>query len=150
MPCLNSWNRETAEVDQCFIVQSLSYVRPFVNPWTAARQASLYFTYLLALAQTHVHWVSDAIQPTYHLSSPSPALKLSQYHGLCQWVSSSYWVAKVLALQFHQESFQWIFRVDFLLDWLVWSPFCQESSAASQVKIINSLVLSLLCPQTFG
>ena len=106
--------------------------------------------YLSELAQTHVHWVNDAIQPTYHLSSPLPALKLSQYHGLCQWVSSSHWVVKVLALQFHQESFQWIFRVDFLLDWLVWSPCCQESSAASQVKIINSLVLSLLCPQTFG
>ena len=39
--------------------------------------------------QTHVHWVSDAIQPSDPLSSPSPpALNLSQNQGLCQGVSS--------------------------------------------------------------
>ena len=41
------------------------------------------------LAQTHVHWVSDAIQPSHPLSSPSPpAFNLSQHPGLFQWVSS--------------------------------------------------------------
>ena len=40
--------------------------------------------------QTHVRWVSDAIQPSHPLSSPSPpALNLSQHQGLFQWVSSS-------------------------------------------------------------
>ena len=48
--------------------------------------------------QTHVHWVSDAIQPSYPLSSPSPpALNLSQHQGLFKWVSSSHQVAKVSA-----------------------------------------------------
>ena len=37
---------------------------------------------LLKLAQTHVHWVGDAIQPSHPLSSPSPAFNLSQHHGL--------------------------------------------------------------------
>ena len=47
--------------------------------------------------QTHVHWVSDAIQPSYLLSSPSPpAFNLSQQQGLFKWVSSSHEVAKVL------------------------------------------------------
>ena len=42
------------------------------------------------LAQTHVHWGDDAIQPSYPLSSPSPpALNLSQHQGLFQWVSSA-------------------------------------------------------------
>ena len=46
--------------------------------------------------QTHVHWVGDAIQPSYPLSSPSPpAFNLSQHQGLFQWVSSSHQVAKV-------------------------------------------------------
>ena len=46
------------------------------------------------LAQTHVHWVGDAIQPSHPLSSPSPpALNLSQHRGLFQWVSSSHQVA---------------------------------------------------------
>ena len=51
------------------------------------------------LAQTHVHWIGDAIQPSHPLSSPSPALNLSQHQGLFKWVSSSHQVAKVLELQ---------------------------------------------------
>ena len=67
------------------------------------------------LTQTHVHRVSEAIQPSQPLSSPSPpALNLSQHHGLFQWVSSSYQVAKVLEFQLQHQSFQWIFRTDFL------------------------------------
>ena len=65
------------------------------------------------LAQTHVHRVSDAIQPFHPLSLHSPsAFNLSQSQGLYQWVSSSHQMAKVLKLQ--HQSFQWIFRTDFL------------------------------------
>ena len=68
---------------------------------------------LLKVTQTHVHQVGDAVQPSYSLSSPPPpAFNLSQHQGLCQWVSSSHQVAKVLELQ--HQSFQWIFRTDFL------------------------------------
>ena len=52
--------------------------------------------YLPEFAQTHVHWVSDAIQPSHPLSPPSPpALNLFQYQGLSQQVISSHQVAKV-------------------------------------------------------
>ena len=52
------------------------------------------------LAQTHVHWVSDAIQPSHPLSSPSPpSFNHSQHQGLFKWVSSLYKVVKVLELQ---------------------------------------------------
>ena len=55
---------------------------------------------LLEFAQTHVHWVSDAIQLSHPLSSPSPlAFNLSQHRGLFQWLSSSPQVAKVLEFQ---------------------------------------------------
>ena len=71
--------------------------------------------HLLELAQTHVHWVGGAIQPSHPLSSPSPpALNLSQHQGLFQWVSSSNQVAKVLGLQLQCQPFQWILTVDFL------------------------------------
>ena len=43
-----------------------------------------------------------------------PAFNLSQHQGLSQWVSSSYEVAKVLEFQLQHQSFQWIFRTDFL------------------------------------
>ena len=52
---------------------------------------------LLELAQTHAHWVGDAIQPSHPLSSPSPpAFSLSQHQGLFQWVGSVHQVAKIL------------------------------------------------------
>ena len=67
------------------------------------------------LAQTHVHRVSDAIQSSHPLSFPfPPAFNLSQHQGLFQWVSSSHQVAKVLELQLQHQSFQWIYRTDFL------------------------------------
>ena len=103
----------------------------------------------LEFTQTLVHWVGDAIQPSCPLSSPSPpAFNLSQHQGLFQWVSSSRQVAKLLDLQLQHQPFPWIFRTDFLQDWLLWSPCnprdSQESSPTSQFKSINSLVLSFL------
>ena len=69
--------------------------------------------YLLEFAQTHVLWVSDAIQPSHLLLplSPPPST-FSHYQGLFHWVGFSHYVAKVLELQ--HQSFQWIFRIDFL------------------------------------
>ena len=100
-----------------FVVQLLRGVWLFVTPWTAACHASLVYHNLPEFAQTHVQWVSDAIQPSHHpLSPPSlPALSLSQHQGLSQWINSSHQVAKVLELQLQHQSFHWISRVDFLL-----------------------------------
>ena len=73
--------------------------------------------YLPELAQTHVHRVGEASQSSHLLSSPSPpAFNLSQYQGLFQWVSSSHQVAEVLEFHLQHQSFQWIFKVDFLND----------------------------------
>ena len=84
---------------------------------------------LLEFAQIHVHWVGDAIQPSHPLLPPSPpALSLSQHQGLSQWVSCLHQVAKVLELQLQHQSFQWVFRVDFLWEWLVWSPYSPRDS----------------------
>ena len=59
---------------------------------------------LPGFTQTHVHWVSDAIQPSLPLSSPSlPAFNLSQHQDLFKWVSSSHQVAKVLEFQLHSD-----------------------------------------------
>ena len=70
---------------------------------------------LSEFTQTHVHWVGDAIQPSYPLSSPSPpALHLSQHQGLFQWVNSSHEVAKVLEFQLQHQYFQWTPRTDLL------------------------------------
>ena len=77
---------------------------------------------LREFTQTHVQWVSDAIQPFHPLSSPSPpTFNLSKHQGLFQWVntlhevaSSSHHVAKVLEFQLQHQSFQWTLRTDLL------------------------------------
>ena len=81
------------------VAESLSCVQFFSMPWTAAHQASLSITISL-FSRTHVHWVSDAIQPSHPQSLPSPlVLNFSQLQILFQWVSSSHQVAEVLELQ---------------------------------------------------
>ena len=71
--------------------------------------------YLPESAQTHVHWVNDAIPPSHPLPPPSPpAPSLSQYLDLFQWVDSWHQVAKVLELPLQHPSFRWRFRVDWL------------------------------------
>ena len=103
--------------------------------------------------QTHLHWISDAIQTSHPLLSiSSPTFNVSQHQSPFQWVSSSHWVAKVLEFQLQHQSFQWIFRNDFLQDRLVGSPCSprdsQESSPTPQFKSINSLALSFLYSPT--
>ena len=70
--------------------------------------------HLLEPAQTHIHWVGDAIQPSCPVLSPSPpTFSLSQHQGLYQWVGSSHQVSQVLELQPQHQSLQWIFRIDY-------------------------------------
>ena len=93
------------------------------------------------------------MQPSHPLSSPSPpALSLSQYQGLFQWVSSSHEVAKVLEFQLQHQSHQWTSRTDLLQNELVGSPCSprdsQESSPTPQLKSIGSSVLSFLYSPT--
>ena len=132
-------------------VQSLSRVW-LCDPMDCSMPGLPVHHQLLESTQTHVHRVGDAIQPPHPLLSPSPALNLSQHQGLFQWVSSSLQVAKVLEFQLQHQSFQRIFRTDFLWDWLLWSPCsprdCQESSPIPQLKSINSSELSFLYNST--
>ena len=83
----------------------LSRIQLFATPWTAAHQASLSVTNSRKLLKL-IHCVSDAIQPSHPMLSPSPpAFSLSQHQGLFQWVSSSHQVAKVLEFQLQHQSF---------------------------------------------
>ena len=74
---------------------------------------------LLELPQTHIHRVSDAIQPSHPLSSPSsPALNLSQHQGLSQGVSSSHQVAKDWSFSFSiSPSNEYSGLISFRIDW---------------------------------
>ena len=89
------------------------------NPMDCSTPGFPVLSYLLELAQTHVHLVGDAAQPSCPLLSPSPAFNLSQHQGLSQCVGSSHQETKVLEFQLQHQSFQ---RhpglITFRTDWL--------------------------------
>ena len=77
---------------------------PSLSPWVCSNSCPLIWWY---------HPTSSSSVIPF-----SSCLHLSQHQDLFQWVSSSHQVAKVLALQLQHQSFQWIFRADFLkIDW---------------------------------
>ena len=118
--------------------QSLSCVPTRCDPMICSTPGFPVLHCLLEFALTHAHWVSDGIQTSHPLSSPSPpAFSLSQHQGFFQWVDFSLQVAEELELQLKHQSFQWIFCVE----------DSQESSPTPQFEGINFLVLSLFyCP----
>ena len=123
------------------------------NPMDYSTPALPVHHQLPEFTQTHAHQVSDVIQPSHPLSSPSPPISdLSQHQDIFKWVSFSHQVAKVLAFQLQHQSFQWTFRTDLLQDGLAGSPCSprdsQESSPTPQLKSINSSVLSFLYSPT--
>ena len=119
------------------------------NPMNHSMPGLPFHHKLPEFTQTQVHRVSDAIQPSHPLASPSPpAPNPSQHQSLFQWVSSSHEVAKVLEFQLQHHSIQRNPRADLLQNGLVGSPCSprdsQESSPAPQLKRINSSALSFL------
>ena len=94
------------------------------------------------LSQWHRPTISSSDVPFSFCPQSFPAL------GFFQWAGSSDQVVKVLELQLQHLSFQWIFRINFLWDWPVYSPCCprdsQESAPASQFESINFLMLTFL------
>ena len=74
----------------------------------------------MEFAQTHVHWVSDAIQPSHPLSSPSPpAFNLSQHQSLFKWVNSSHKWPKYWSFSFSlSPSKKYSGLISFRIDWL--------------------------------
>ena len=130
-------------------VQSLSRVPLFVTPWTLVRQASLSITNsrsLLKLMSLVSRWghptISSSVVP---FSSHLQSFPASGSFPMSPFFASG---AKVLEFQLQHQSFQWIFRTDFLYNWLVGSPCSprnsQESSPTPQFKSINSSALSFL------
>ena len=130
--------------------------------------------HLPELAQTHVQWVSDAIQPSHPLSSASPpAFNPSQHQGLFQWVSSSHQVAKYWTFSFsliyhsllQQTTFcqnsplwlvclRWPCNVQLIISlsytelwsmWSVWLVFCDCDNIFYTYRIKSGASVPSLC-----
>ena len=120
-------------------VQLLSRVRLFANPTDCNTPGFPFHHQHLELAQIHVHWVDDAVQPSHPLSSPSPPVfNLSQHQESIQWVSSLHQVAsgKLLGLS------------DVWKDNGLVGPDCQGDGkilANIYMSLIKSLLLFFTC-----
>ena len=114
------------------------------NPMNCSTPGFPVLHYLPEFAQTHVHWVSDGIQPSHPLSPPSSlALYLSQPLGLFQWVSSSQKVTKVLEYCFSTSpSNEYSVLISFRKDWF--NLLAVHRTLTTQFKSPNSVVLCLL------
>ena len=125
----------------------------FATPVTTACQASLSIINSWSLLKL---MSIELVMPSNHLTlyrplllPPSifPSIKVFSNESVLRIRWPKYW-----SFSFSHQSFQWIFKTDFLYNWLVWSPCsprdCQESSPTSQFKSINSLVLSFLYSPT--
>ena len=105
LTCCSSWDHKnwTGLSNWTTTIQFSSVAQSCLTLWDSmnCNMPSLPVHYQLPeLTQTYVHRVSNAIQPSHPLSSPSPpAFNLSQHQGLFKWVTSSHQVAKVLEFQ---------------------------------------------------
>ena len=124
----------------CSVTQSCHL---FSIPWTAALPCPSPSPGVCPSLCPLYWWCHPAI---YHPLTPSspPALNLPSTRDFSNELALH--IHKILELQFQHQSFQWVFRVGFLKEWLFWSPCCprgaHESSPAPQFKGINSCALS--------
>ena len=116
----------------CLVIKSC---QTRLDPWTAACQASLSLSPRVCSDSCPLSWwcyltISSSATPF------SFCLQSFPESGSFSMINCSHRVAKALELQLKHQSFQWVFKVDFLSNWLVWSPCCprgsQESSSAPQ------------------
>ena len=143
-PALHSW-------DISYLVQFSSVAQScptFCNPMDCSTPGFPVHHQLLEVAQIHVHRVSDAIQPSHLLSSPSlPAFSLSQHQSLFQWVFFTLGV-QIIGVSISVSVLPMNIQDWFSLGWTGWSPCSprdsQESSPTPQFKSINSSSLNLL------
>ena len=129
-------------------VQSLSHIRLFATPWTVRHQTSLPITNSWSLLKLTS---LESVVPSNHLVLCRPVLLLPSIFPRISVFSneSVFHINQVaMVLKRKHQSFQWIFRTDFLEDWLIWSSWCprdsQQSSPIPQLESMNSLVLSFL------
>ena len=116
---LGSLNTDPLRFSSVQLVQLLSHVLTLCDPMDCSTPGLPVHHQLLELAQSHVHRVGDAIQPSHPLPSPfSPAFSISQHWGLFQWVSSSHQVAKYWSFSFSiSPSNEYSGFISFRMDW---------------------------------
>ena len=128
----------------CFSVAQSFWL--FATPWTTEQQASL--SLIISCSLPKLMPIASVMASIHFILWWPLFLLLSIFPSIRTFPVISYLHQRMKILEFQHQSFQWVFRVDFPLDWLVWSPWCtgnsQESYPSPKFEGINSLVLHLL------
>ena len=134
------FNPSLCASSKCNTDCSLSRVRLFATPWTAAHQVSLYFT----ISQSLLSFMSiESVTPSNHLLLFPSTFNLSQHQGLFQWVSCSHQVGKVLEHQ--HQSFQWDSGlISFKIDWFDLLAFLGLSRVFSNTTVWKHQLFGVL------
>ena len=136
------WGVVTGSVQFAAVVQSLSRARLVATPWTAACQASLFFTVSWSLLKLMSPWC----HPTISSSVVTFSSCLQSFPASGSFPMSQFFASGGLSIRVSASVFP-LFRVDFLSNWLVWSCCprdSQDSYSATQFESISSSTLSLL------
>ena len=119
------------------------------NPMDCTTPGLPVYHQVLEFTQTRVHWVSDAIQPSHPLSSPSPlAFNLSQHQCLLKWVSSHIRWPKYWSFSFNiSPSNEHSGLIPFRMDWL--DLLAVQGTLRSLLQHHSSKVSILQCSAFF-
>ena len=106
--------KATWEAQRALLSFSSSVTSDSANPWTVACRLPCPSPSpgVCSNSCPLSHWCHRTISSS--VTPISSYLQSFKHQGFFQWVSSLHQVAKVLELQLQPQSFQWIFRVDFL------------------------------------
>ena len=128
----------------CLLFNDSAVSDTFATPWTVAHQTPLLLDFPGKNTGMGFHFLLQGIFLTqgsnlcllYCRQILYPwATREAEHQSLFWWVSSLHQVTKVLELQLQQQSFQWIFRVGFLKDWLIWSSPRDSSRVFSSTTV---------------
>ena len=108
--------------DDFKLLFSCSVVSDSLQPCELQHARLPFLHHLLELAQIHVHWVGDAIQPYHPLTSPFSSC-LRSFPARWSFLMRPLFTSGSQSIGFQHQSFQCIFRVDFPSDWLEYSMF---------------------------
>ena len=117
---------------------------PLCGPMDCSTPGFPVLPHLPDLAQSHIHWLDDAIHPSHPLLLPSlPSLSLSQHQGLFQWVGFSHQVAKILELLLQCHSFLWTNSglISFRIEWFHLLAVHRTLKTPLQHHSSNALIL---------
>ena len=142
----------SALLQSCCCCCSVAKLYPTCDPMNCSTPGSPVLYYLPEFAQIHIHWASDAIQPSHSLLSPSPpTFHLSQDQSLFQWVSSSHRWPKYWGFSFSTSpANDYSGLISFRIDWFYLLPIQGTLKSLLQYHSSKASILNMILKKVYS